>query len=313
VCVSLSGHPGTLSDCLSVSLSQDILRLLTLWFNHGAAAEVERALEEGFQHVSIDTWLVVIPQIIARIHSPSAPVRNLIHSLLIRIGRHHPQVKSSQAWCLAARCSRVRRASSHRAIFRFSLSPLTGTGGGSQALLYPLLVACKSQSAARRAAAMRVVDHLRQHSPVLVEQAQLVSQELIRVAILWHEMWHEALEEASRMYFGEQNVEGMLNVPSQTHPLGAPKTPSASSKFFLGGMAAAQVLAPLHAIMERQGAETLQEISFVQAYGRELSEAHDWCNKYRRSRREAELNQVWGLLVYHRSCLRWFHMNSNWR
>ena len=53
---------------------------------------MERALEEGFQHVSIDTWLVVIPQIIARIHSPSAPVRNLIHSLLIRIGRHHPQV-----------------------------------------------------------------------------------------------------------------------------------------------------------------------------------------------------------------------------
>lgn len=71
---------------------QDILRLLTLWFNHGAAAEVEKALEEGFQHVSIDTWLVVIPQIIARIHSPSPPVRNLIHSLLIRIGRHHPQV-----------------------------------------------------------------------------------------------------------------------------------------------------------------------------------------------------------------------------
>jgi FKBP12-rapamycin complex-associated protein len=68
---------------------------LTLWFNHGAAAEVERALEEGFQHVSIDTWLVVIPQIIARIHSPSAPVRNLIHSLLIRIGRHHPQVDVS--------------------------------------------------------------------------------------------------------------------------------------------------------------------------------------------------------------------------
>jgi serine/threonine-protein kinase mTOR len=71
--------------------------LLTLWFNHGAAAEVERALEEGFQHVSIDTWLVVIPQIIARIHSPSAPVRNLIHSLLIRIGRHHPQVCVSKA------------------------------------------------------------------------------------------------------------------------------------------------------------------------------------------------------------------------
>jgi FKBP12-rapamycin complex-associated protein len=36
----------------------------------------------------------------------------------------------------------------------------------------------------------------------------------------------------------------------------------------------------------------------VQAYGRELSEAHDWCNKYRRSKREAELNQAWDL-YYH--------------
>ena len=42
---------------------QDILRLLTLWFNHGNAPEVEEALKEGFNHVSIDTWLVVIPQV----------------------------------------------------------------------------------------------------------------------------------------------------------------------------------------------------------------------------------------------------------
>ncbi len=42
---------------------QDILRLLTLWFSHGAARDVAAALEEGFGHVSIDTWLVVIPQV----------------------------------------------------------------------------------------------------------------------------------------------------------------------------------------------------------------------------------------------------------
>jgi hypothetical protein len=30
----------------------------------------------------------------------------------------------------------------------------------------------------------------------------------MQVAILWHEMWHEALEEASRLWFGQQNVEG---------------------------------------------------------------------------------------------------------
>jgi hypothetical protein len=44
---------------------QDILRLLTLWFNHGNSPEVEVALNEGFGHVSIDTWLVVIPQVSA--------------------------------------------------------------------------------------------------------------------------------------------------------------------------------------------------------------------------------------------------------
>ncbi|ACO68161.1 target of rapamycin kinase [Micromonas commoda] len=207
---------------------QDILRLLTLWFNHGAAPEVEVALMEGFGHVSIDTWLAVIPQIVARIHSNSSPVRSLIHQLLVRVGRQHPQ-----------------------------------------ALLYPLLVACKSQSATRRSAAMVVLDNLRQHSPLLVEQAQVVSLELIRVAILWHEAWHEALEEASQLYFGEQNVDGML-----------------------------RVLAPLHHIIERLGAETMHEVSFVQAYGRELSEAHDWCQKYKETGREEELNQAWDL-YYH--------------
>lgn len=54
---------------------QDILRLLTLWFNHGGAPDVEAALLEGFGLVSIDTWLVVIPQIIARIHTSDMQAR----------------------------------------------------------------------------------------------------------------------------------------------------------------------------------------------------------------------------------------------
>lgn len=71
---------------------QDILRLLTLWFNHGATAEVQMALKKGFADVNINTWLVVLPQIIARIHSNTHAVRELIQSLLVRIGQHHPQV-----------------------------------------------------------------------------------------------------------------------------------------------------------------------------------------------------------------------------
>ncbi|KAL3621475.1 hypothetical protein CASFOL_036387 [Castilleja foliolosa] len=122
---------------------QDILRLLTLW-----------------------------------IHSNNRAIRELIQSLLMRIGQSHPQ-----------------------------------------ALMYPLLVACKSISSLRKQAAQEVVDKVRQHSGVLVDEAQLVSTELIRMAILWHEMWHEALEEASRLYFGEHNIEGMLNVLEPLHQM----------------------------------------------------------------------------------------------
>ncbi|KAH7427558.1 hypothetical protein KP509_10G049100 [Ceratopteris richardii] len=207
---------------------QDILRLLTLWFSYGASNEVRIALEEGFKFVNIDTWLVVLPQIIARIHSNIPAVRELIQSLLIRIGSGHPQ-----------------------------------------ALMYPLLVACKSISSLRRTAAEQVVNQVRQHSPLLVEQAQLVSKELIRVAILWHEQWHEGLEEASRLYFGEHNVEGML-----------------------------QVLMPLHKLLKKEGPSTIQENNFVQNYGRELEEAYECCTKYRKTGKEAELNQAWDL-YYH--------------
>ena len=51
-------------------------------------------------------------------------------------------------------------------------------------------------------------------------------------------------------------------------------------------------LLPLHEMMERAGPTTLKEVAFVQAYGRELAEAHEWCQKYRESRKEAELHQV---------------------
>jgi len=45
----------------------------------------------------------------------------------------------------------------------------------------------------------------------------MVSEELIRVAILWHEMWHEYLEEASRLYFNDKNPEAMIDYLAPLH------------------------------------------------------------------------------------------------
>jgi FKBP12-rapamycin complex-associated protein len=203
---------------------QDTLRLLTLWFAHGGHSEVNQVVIEGFASVSIDTWLEVIPQLIARINQPNARVRAAVHRLLAEVGKAHPQ-----------------------------------------ALVYPLTVAMKSSVTRRANSALQIMDSMRVHSPVLVEQADLVSHELIRVAVLWHELWHEALEEASRLYFGDHDVEGML-----------------------------ATLAPLHELLDK-GAETLREVSFAQAFGHDLAEARAFCNAFRRTKEVGDLNQAWDL------------------
>ena len=188
---------------------------------------MEYALTAGFNIVPVDTWLDVIPQIIARLHANIEGVRRLIQDLLIRVARDHPQ-----------------------------------------ALIYPLMVAKKSQAdsnAGRINPAFTILEKMREHSALLVSQAEMVSEELIRVAILWLEMWHEGLEEASRLYFGENNEKGLF-----------------------------RVLLPLHEMMGPPPT-TLSEISFHQSYGRDLKEAFDWGQKYLKSNRVADLNQAWDL------------------
>ncbi|KAI0228314.1 phosphatidylinositol kinase- protein kinase tor1 [Massospora cicadina] len=197
-----------------VNSLQDTLRLLTLWFKYAPHADVNMAITEGFNNVSFETWLQVIPQLIARIHAPSPNVRRLVHHILHEVGRVHPQ-----------------------------------------ALIYPVTVASNSLPARKDAHPF----------PRLVEQAQIVSQELIRVAILWHELWYEGLEEASRLYFGEHNIDAMF-----------------------------KTLEPLHAMLV-SGPETLREVSFNQAFGRDLQEAYEWCLKYRQTRNINDLNQAWDL------------------
>lgn len=228
--------PAIKSFFRSIALSngnslQDTLRLLTLWFDNANDNEVSDAFAVGMKTVPIETWLQVIPQLIARIDTPRQNVNNLLQELLIDIGKYHPQ-----------------------------------------ALIYPLTVASKSTVAIRRATATKMMNSMKEHSSNLVAQALLVSDELIRVAILWHELWHEGLEEASRLYFGEKNVHGMF-----------------------------AILEPLHAMVAR-GAQSLKEMSFQQAYGRDLQQAHDWCKQFQKTGNTKDLTQAWDLyyLVFKR-------------
>ena len=48
-------------------------------------------MQFGIATIPIDTWLLVTPQIIARIHSPTTLVRRSVHILLDRVAKAHPQ------------------------------------------------------------------------------------------------------------------------------------------------------------------------------------------------------------------------------
>jgi FKBP12-rapamycin complex-associated protein len=212
----LSG-PGR--DNLSVTL-----RLLTVWFRYGGLREAEDVVSRGIEHVSPDCWLHVVPQVIARLHSPCVAVRHLVHRILATLGAAHPQ-----------------------------------------SLVNPLTVAATSETSNRQADAMALLDSLKRRSRLLVEQSLVVTRELIRIAILWPEMWHDGLEEASRQFFTAKSAERMF-----------------------------EVVQPLHQMLE-QGCATLSEASFRQSYGASLSEAFEWCKRFTHSCDLADVNQAWSL------------------
>ena len=134
-----------------------------------------------------------------------------------------------------------------------------------QVLLNPLIVAIKSESVSRKLAALSIIEKMKLHSPTLVEQAELVSDELIRVAVLWHELWYEGLEDASRQFFGEHNTEKMF-----------------------------ATLEPLHDLLKRDP-ETLRENNFQNSFGRDLNDAYEWVLNYKRTNDITNLNQAWDI------------------
>jgi len=208
-----------------VDVLQDMLRLLSLWFAHFDNDTVERAMKDALSTLTVEAWLPVIPQLIARLNREG----DLVCELLLRIGAAHPQK-----------------------------------------LLYPLTVASKSDDTARSSAAKYVMRDMSESFPELVDEALVVSRELIRVAILWDEKWHNRIEEAARHFFSaNRNIEQMINV-----------------------------LKPLHVEME-DGPETMHEVACRQKYELDLQEASEWLHKYVNTQPADEtfLHQAWDL--YH--------------
>ena len=245
VCIRLSSSN---SSSQEANCLQDTLRLLTLWFDCCNSRDIYDVLSQGIMQTPMEIWLQVIPQLIARIDTNKQFVAQLIHRLLTEFGRVHPQALVYRL-ILASKCNSTAAANSRSITAATNLNNNNSSGSGS--------------SNSERNAASLILQSLREHNNVLVDQAKMVSEELIRVAILWHEMWHESLEEASKLYFGERNTKGMLDT-----------------------------LEPLHNMMDR-GAYTNKETAFLQAYQRDLNEARTFCKNYLLTNNIREIDLAW--------------------
>jgi serine/threonine-protein kinase mTOR len=105
---------------------------------------------------------------------------------------------------------------------------------------------------------------------------------LIRVAILWHELWHEYLEEASRLYFTEKKPEAMIEHLEILHRcLDQVRTYNS-----------AHMDCP-H--LRSQGPETTREASFVQVHGKDLREAREACHRYLRHHETSDMDKAWDI------------------
>eukprot|EP01155_Anaeramoeba_flamelloides_P040428 Anaeramoba_flamelloidesc33611_g2_i1.p1 GENE.c33611_g2_i1~~c33611_g2_i1.p1 ORF type:complete len:156 (+),score=36.76 c33611_g2_i1:49-468(+) len=123
---------------------------------------------------------------------------------------------------------------------------------------------------------------MKRHSPKLVNEAEMVSNELNKIVTLWEELWYAGLEEASEAYFINNDHFGMI-----------------------------LILEPLHEMISNVPI-TMREVSFIQKYGRYLIEAKEFCQKYLKKPDLGLLTQAWNLysIVFQQIRKQLIYLNS---
>ncbi|CAI2299504.1 unnamed protein product [Caenorhabditis sp. 36 PRJEB53466] len=207
---------------------EDTLRLLQLWFDYGDHDSVYYALTDNIFDLPVTTWLEVIPQLMARLDLPD---NQRAVQLIVRV---------------------LGEIAKHR----------------PQAVIYALTVASKSSDKHRSRNACVVIEKMKEYHRTLVDECRLVTEELVRCAILWHEQWHDALDDASRVYFHrrlqDNNVQAMF-----------------------------AALRDMNESMQKGSPTTMKELSFHQTYMSELKEAGQYVLAFEKSGNVKDLNQAW--------------------
>ncbi|KAJ2722721.1 phosphatidylinositol kinase- protein kinase tor1 [Coemansia sp. Benny D115] len=117
------------------------------------------------------------------------------------------------------------------------------------AVLFSLYVVARGNHKERSCIAKEILKRLHDISPQIVEETEVVSRELIRITLIFPEMWSAGLAQASAAYFEDNNIKEMMDI-----------------------------LRPLH--IRAENPETLREYHFVQMFRVEISYAQNYLKQY---------------------------------
>ncbi|PFH33616.1 hypothetical protein BESB_078320 [Besnoitia besnoiti] len=132
-----------------------------------------------------------------------------------------------------------------------------------QELILPVAVASKSTTPHLSSSACVLLNIMARDHRELVQQALLVSQEVVRVSALWEERWLRCLEQASEAHHTRNDYQKAVDI-----------------------------LEPMHQELSR-GPQTFRETLFLQKYGRELENARAYLERFRRSGNPHDVDQCW--------------------
>ena len=208
---------------------QDLLRLLDIFFNSGIKNnDLLLLISNTLNVIEIEAYLNVLPQLLCRFDIKERKVLEILINILIKIGCAHPQ-----------------------------------------AVIYSFIVMKLSSSKKRKSAAAQILYSICKHNPSisdLVNECEMFINEINKCAMLLHEEWFEALENASKMYF-TKDYQGMMKYLYKLHE------------------------------KEKLKPQNMYEVHFYQRYGSEINEAEYYLNDFIKNNNLTSLNQAWDIYL----------------
>ena len=148
------------------NIFQDLLRLIDIFFEPSSAnSDLINLINSSFNEIEVDSFLIVLPQLLCRFNLKESNVLSTLISLLIKIGKTYP-----------------RSIIFNLIVMKYSNSK-------------------KRVSMAQKI--LKEIINDSNTNKKLVEESEMFINELNNCAILLHEQWSEAIEETSKMYYNK--------------------------------------------------------------------------------------------------------------